>query len=267
MQLILLKLGGSLITEKDKPYTARFDIISSIVSQISKYNKEHFDTHLIIGNGGGSFPHRSAALYGTVDGFRDETSPYGSCRVHTDALELHFLLIKECIKKNLPVYSLQPSALFMTADKKPLYTSFAPVEETLKSSIIPFVYGDVILDTKIGATIYSTEEILSMIAMHYKEKKMYDSITIIHAGKFDGVYDTNGTVIPTITSKNFQEIKRNITHSENIDVTGGMLKKVTESLRLTEKGIDSYIINGEKENNIYNALKRHFEICTYITNT
>jgi isopentenyl phosphate kinase len=40
MELVLVKLGGSLITDKDKPYTARREVITQLVEQVSLIKEE-----------------------------------------------------------------------------------------------------------------------------------------------------------------------------------------------------------------------------------
>ena len=62
--LILLKLGGSLITDKTKPYTANIPVIKRLAREIHEAREEK-DINLIVGHGGGSFPHVSAKKYQT----------------------------------------------------------------------------------------------------------------------------------------------------------------------------------------------------------
>ena len=52
---IFLKLGGSLITDKDKPYTARTQVIADIAKEIVAARKTDPDMELLIGHGSGSF--------------------------------------------------------------------------------------------------------------------------------------------------------------------------------------------------------------------
>ncbi len=87
MELVLVKLGGSLITDKDKPYTARREVITQLVEQVSLIKHENPNLKLIIGNGAGSFAHQSANKYNTINGFSCDEEKLGFCLVHQDALD------------------------------------------------------------------------------------------------------------------------------------------------------------------------------------
>ena len=61
-ELVFVKLGGSLITDKTKPFTARMDIIKRLAEEIHEAKGEG-KLKLLIGHGGGSFPHVPAKKY------------------------------------------------------------------------------------------------------------------------------------------------------------------------------------------------------------
>lgn len=263
MKVILLKLGGSVITDKSKPYTARAENIKQIVSEVKQALHTDPDLRIILGHGAGSFAHQSAKKYNTIDGFTTSEERFGATVVRYDVMQLNTILIKECIGQQIPVFSLQPSAFIMSENKKPAPFSVDILLELLKKNIIPCVFGDVIVDTQLGSTIYSTDTIFALLA----EKLIQEDIEIdkiIHAGNYDGVLDVQGNVISEITPRTFDEMKEGVSSSHSVDVTGGMLKKVEESLKLTKMDITSVIIRGNKESNIIRALTTTDHIGTSI---
>lgn len=267
MNITLLKLGGSLITDKNKPYTARPAMIEQVVSEIATAVAAQPDLHLVLGNGAGSYAHQSAAQYKTIDGATSPEDMYGACVVHRDATRLHNMLIDACLEKKLPVYSMQPSALFMTENKQFCSGNYWILSTVLQNNMIPFLYGDVMIDKKIGATIYSTETLFAVLATFLPVVRDYQFTidNIILAGDYDGVYDEQKNVIPEINTANFTKVKKHIGNSEHLDVTGGMVQKVQESLSIAQKGIDSHIINGSMKGNIAKALNGDCSFGTRIT--
>jgi len=244
--LILVKLGGSVITDKSKPYTARHDIIERLAKEI-KHAKDH-GIEIVVGHGGGSFPHTSAAKYHTHLGLKDEKGWEGFEKVKEDAAKLNRIVVDIFMKNGINAVSVQPSAICMCENKKITNFQADIIKENLKNNIISVVYGDVSLDKKQEFCIISTEEIFSFLAPGLECKK------IILVGKVDGVLDENSKVIPKISRNNFDEIKKHLKTSDSTDVTGGMLHKVESMLKLAEQGIETLIINGEKENNLKDAL-------------
>ena len=63
--LVFLKLGGSLITDKNKPNTAQALVLARIAGEISATLKNNKGIKLLIGHGSGSFGHVAGEKYGT----------------------------------------------------------------------------------------------------------------------------------------------------------------------------------------------------------
>lgn len=252
MKIILLKFGGSLITDKNKSYTTRPEIIHQIISEIKEVYEKNPELKLILGNGAGSFAHQSARKFGTMNGFSENIGLLGAGIVHNDAVRLNQILVTECLKQNLPVFSLQPSSIFISENKEAVIKNLEIIDSLIDFNFIPFLYGDVIIDKKIRSTIFSTDKIFRLIGMYLQAKG--HKPTIIQAGNYDGVYDKNHKVIPKITNKNIGKMQSVILGSKSIDVTGGMKNKVQEMLKLASLGINSRIINGGVKGNLIKAI-------------
>jgi isopentenyl phosphate kinase len=76
-ELVLLKLGGSLITDKTRPYTPRLDKLADLATEIAQALRTHPHLLLILGHGSGSFGHTAAKKYGTKDGLPAPHPPGG----------------------------------------------------------------------------------------------------------------------------------------------------------------------------------------------
>ncbi|PIR63471.1 hypothetical protein CO051_03170 [Candidatus Roizmanbacteria bacterium CG_4_9_14_0_2_um_filter_39_13] len=252
MEIVCIKLGGSLITDKNKPYTARPQIITQLVTELKKAFQDNPNLNLVLGNGAGSFAHQSAQKYDTYNGFSTKEGALGACVVHNDAAKLNSILVEECIKQELPVYSLQPSAMMLANNRSLSDSYWSSLNVLLKKRIIPFVYGDVILDTSTGSTIFSTDTLFRIIGTYLKEQGY--TIRMIHVGDYSGVLDKDGQVISQITPDTYDSMKDALTSSESTDVTGGMKLKVEEMIKLAKKGVTSYIIDGTLPGNISIAL-------------
>ncbi|MBW6451189.1 MAG: isopentenyl phosphate kinase family protein [DPANN group archaeon] len=258
-KLIMLKLGGSLITDKNKAYTVRMDVIKRIVKEIHNARKKG-DFDLIVGHGAGSFAHQSASKYKTQHGIINNESYIGLAKVQDDAVKLNRILITELISAGENAISIQASSCAICNNSKILKWDTEPIKAMLDmKQILPVPYGDIGLDKSQGCCIISTEEILTYLA------KQLGSNRIILAGKVDGVLDEKNNVIPLINKENILEIKHNITGSDAVDVTGGMLQKVEIMLDVAKEGIDSEIINGNKEGFIERALLGETNLGTRIT--
>jgi len=249
--LIFIKLGGSVITDKSGEYVARKGNIARLAGEI-KSALEKTNTKIVIGHGAGSFAHIPASIYKTKEGLINDKSLFGMSVTEEAARWLNGIVIKEFISQKLPVFPFSPAS-FLISDAKVYSKSYLdPIKKALQIGVIPVVYGDVILDRQIGCTIFSTEKIFSILS---KDLRKDYKIRIIYVTDVDGVYDKNGRTISVISDKNINRLKSGIAGARGVDVTGGMLHKVEESLALAgETGIKTLIVNGTKMNRLKKAI-------------
>lgn len=246
--LILIKLGGSVITDKAKPFTAKTEIIRRLAGEIKKAREELKNTDIIVGHGSGSFGHTIAAKYQTQSGNINKKSLKGFCLTSETAVDINRIVLKEFLKAGLSAVSFSPMS-FTYSNK----TFLDPIYKSLELGLVPLIYGDVVFDVEKGFAIHSAEKTLSILAR--KLRKGYRIEKIIECGDTDGVYDVKSKTIPVITPKNFSEVKKWITGAKSTDVTGGMIHKVEESLKLArETGIPTILINGNKSKNLSRAV-------------
>lgn len=250
--IVLIKIGGSLITDKNKPFTVNQKALKIIAKEIKNVVSKT-DKQLIIGHGAGSFAHLPAKKYNTINGAETEKDFLGMAKVCDAACNLNRIVVKELLKAGLPAVSFSPLSIFISEGFKMKSLSLEPFKQLLKTSVLPVVYGDVISDSQKGCTIFSTERVLGYLGLQLK-KQGFEIEKIIHCGKTDGVYDQNGKTIPLINKENFEKHKKGLNGAGGIDVTGGMLHKVEESLKMAQKGVPALIIDGVEKGSLFKAV-------------
>ncbi len=233
-ELVLLKLGGSVITDKTKPFTARMDVIERLAAEIkSALDEQGDELQLIIGHGAGSFGHEAATKYQTHKGAIAPNSWTGFAEVAAVAAELNTIVMKALREAGIPAIKFQPSASTRTRGEQLMYLETFPLKEVLQHSLVPVVYGDVSIDAAQGMSIVSTEKLFDNLA------RELSPVRIILCGQVEGVYETDPTtdpeaeIIDTIDTDNWEEISAMLGGSHGVDVTGGMFTKVREMYRLT----------------------------------
>jgi len=251
--LIFLKLGGSLITDKNQPLTACPGIIQRIAKEIREALEENPELQLLIGHGSGSFGHATAKKYQTQDGGKDQKYWQGFSEVWRAARELDQLVVEIFHKAGLPVIAFPPSAGVIARNKEFVSWDIRPIEFALAHGMIPLVQGDVIFDTEIGGTIFSTEKIFEYLCDNLQPDK------ILLAGLDKGVYSdpaNQNDILPDITPENFMDVKSVLSGAEAVDVTGGMLAKVNLMLTLVrnQPSLQAQIFSGLEPGNIKRAI-------------
>ena len=251
--LIFLKLGGSLITNKDIPFSARKDTLRHLGSEISEALDTNPELQLLIGHGSGSFGHSIAAKFGTRSGIHSAEDWLGFQKVWWAAHQLNHIVIKEFQDLGLPIISLPASSSLVSSNKKVAQWNIQPIISSLKNHLLPMVFGDVVIDKELGATIFSTEELFSYLANTLHPNR------ILLVGKESGVfldYPRNQNLISLITPDTYPLISNKINTSTSTDVTGGMASKVRTMLDIItlEGNLSIDIFTGEEEGNLLKVI-------------
>lgn len=252
-QLTFLKLGGSLITDKHTPSTARPDTIASLVREIQYAKQQNPELQLILGHGSGSFGHSAASKYGTRQGVITPEGWRGFAQVWLQARKLNEMVIDALHNSGLAAVSFPVSAGAITADGEVSAWDLKPMKAALSNGLLPVVYGDVVFDTVRGGTILSTEDIFKHLARQFSPR------CILLAGLEPGVwadYPECSKLVDTITPETLDSILPALGSSAAKDVTGGMRSKVEEMVALVIEipGLEVFIFSGETQGLLAAAL-------------
>lgn len=255
--LVYLKLGGSLITDKRRPEAPRHEVLARIADEIRQARDARPEMRLVLGHGSGSFGHVAARRYGTRAGVRTPEEWYGFAVTGDAAARLNRLVTGALLAAGLPAWSIQPGAVSLCQDGHLVQGPEIPVRAALERGLIPLIYGDVVLDTVRGGTIASTEELFEWLAAFLPPAR------IILAGEVAGVFsadpqrDPQARPVPRITPTTYPAIRAGLGGSAGVDVTGGMAAKVDQALGLVQRhpGLRILICDGRTPGVIARALQ------------
>jgi isopentenyl phosphate kinase len=253
----LIKLGGSLITDKNTPKSVRLPILERLLSEIKVVMTQSPETLFILGHGSGSFAHYPAAQYGTAHGFRDNTSAFGMAVTQDSAARLNRIVVEKALEKQLPAVSFYVSNTVVTQQEK-IHSFYLDALETyLNHQLLPVITGDVLPDTDQGCMIWSADTILPFLGLEL-QKKGWQVNQLLHVTQTNGVWknptgDQDG-FFEIINGKNLSTVKQAMGVTSGTDVTGGMWTKIQEAHQLALQGVPSQIITGEIAGNMSKAL-------------
>lgn len=255
-ELVFVKLGGSVITEKARVETPRQDVIDRLAAEIAASRGACPDLLLVLGHGSGSFGHVAARRYGTHQGVHDAAGWQGFAQVAAAAARLNRLVWDALLAAGVPAWSLQPSASARCRQGELRWLDATPLEHALAHGLVPLVYGDVALDEAQGATIISTEQILAYLARRLRPARLILA-TVVH-GVFEGdpLQDPSALPVPRISAENWSTIRSALGGSHATDVTGGMLAKVEEMVAIARElpGLTVQLLSGERPGALQDAL-------------
>jgi isopentenyl phosphate kinase len=257
--LLIIKLGGSIITNKREKFKAKIKQINKICKVISELNKR-----MILVHGGGSFAHPIAKKYQLNLGYKSRDQLIGYSETKIKLIELSEIILKALKRSNLPSILFLPSSFIIAKNGRIFKIDLEPLKMLLDLSIVPLLSGDIVPDYEKGFSIVSGDQIATELALKLKAEK------VIFGCDVDGIFtkdpkkNKNAEIIPIIKPSMFKEIVKMISKSSCIDVTHGMLGKLKEGIRLAKNGIEAVILNLNNPNNLKRFIEGKKVLCSRI---
>ncbi|ANF22883.1 isopentenyl phosphate kinase [Thermococcus piezophilus] len=247
--MIIVKLGGSVISDKNVEKSFHEDVVSQIASEIAQfYPKENF----IIVHGGGSYGHPLAKEYNLREGIEPnpESKRIGFSKTHQAMLELNEKIINIFLEKNLPAFSVSTSSVFITEGGSVAYGNVEVLKRLIELRLIPVLFGDVAVDLKKGIDILSGDQIITYLA------KMLRPSKVIFLMDVDGIYDgkpDEGSLIWELKVREIDRLIERLSGSAGIDVTGGIANKLRETKEIAQFS-EVWFVNGKVSGRLSGAI-------------
>lgn len=220
MNLFIIKLGGSAISDKSRPLSYREDWVRSLGNLLNA--RLRTGDRFILIHGGGSFAHPLALAYG-LSKYRDYDQLVG---ISFTSAVLNYLSMRVTLtlaSVGLPIYPLRTGSIYIIKDGKPPQLLIDPMHmiELISRGVIPMLYGDVVVSDE-GFSIISGDDLMLDLGA-----KLRPSASIFLTD-VPGILDTNGNVVRELTERSVI----NERDARHIDVTGGLMRKVRSAIEL-----------------------------------
>jgi isopentenyl phosphate kinase len=212
------KLGGSLITEKERRETLDGAALDAAADAIADC-----EDRLALVHGAGSFGHHYAEKHG-VSVAEGTTDAGAALEIHGSMTTLNRFVLSRLHDRDVPALPVHPLSAGGRDAEAALEMPIPAVERMLGEGFVPVGHGDVIAHEDRGTTIISGDEVV----VRFAEELAADRIGL--CSTVDGVYDADGEVIDRIDD--FDAVADALGASDATDVTGGMAGKVRTLLDL-----------------------------------
>jgi len=235
----VLKIGGSILTDKNRGNAARFEEISRVAQEIASRPED-----LVLVHGAGSFGHIPAKMYGLPLTF----SPEGLRVTHESVARLSDLVVGALSRAGVDSLPVHPLSCLLLSNGRIDSFDLKPLRVMLKDGLMPVLHGDVAMDATRKAGIVSGDQLVSFLARALQAEVVAVGCDV------DGVL-LAGEPLAEITRSDLPKVEDAVGGSTGVDVTGGMRGKLQELLDLADMGTDSVIFNAAREGNIVRALR------------
>ncbi len=246
--LIIVKLGGSLITDKSRKFNLNTEVVKRLGRELTEAIRES-RVDLILVHGGGSYAHPVAKEYSASDGLRGKGGLKGFVETSKVVRMLCLDVLSNLMEGGLMAVSIPASSIFTTRSGKISTCNLEPMLSALRLGLVPITSGDVIFDRDLGFTVLSGDEISSYLAIRLRAKRL------IFAMNVDGVYVRDWATGGIKVAEEFShKMMIEPIGGEVEDVTGGIARKIEEGFAAAEAGVEVLFISGLAEGRLKNAV-------------
>jgi isopentenyl phosphate kinase len=250
IQPLIVKLGGSVITDKRKRFTVKRAVLNRLARELTVAKGP-----LVLVHGGGSFGHPVASKYKIAEGYGGPRQLIGFALTHRAMERLNAYVLEALQQAGIPAMAMQPSACVVVEDGRIKSMELRPLRKLLNLGLVPVLYGDAVPDLDKGMSILSGDQLVAQLACELGAKRIILGVDV------DGVYtanpktNKNAELIQEVSSSNWSSVEKQLIGVvEGRDVTGGIANKMRELLALSERGVEAEIVNAAKPNILRRAI-------------
>jgi len=254
--MLLLKLGGSVITDKRTYATFSEDITRRLIGELKLGLDGLRDSRAILVHGAGSFGHILAQEHSIHKGNHGGDNLNIVTRIRRDVRNLNLLVEELLLEKNITAVSMSPEAILHKEGEdifKPIPQGIGGLMTFIGEGFLPVLFGDVVADNDIGYSICSGDDVMNVLS-HLDEVER-----IIFVTDVDGIFrsNSNGTRGELIRETSPAGLLKDISTSNNeevADVTGSMYGKAEKIADMATRA-EVLVINGKVPGRLESAIR------------
>jgi isopentenyl phosphate kinase len=252
--MILIKLGGSVITDKSQYRTFRTETVARLCGEIAQSGQGVVVTH-----GAGSFGHVMAKKFHINEGLIDYNQIPAAAHVQYDVRDLSQMVVNQFRAANMPAVSVPPGSCFVMENGRLIATDTEAIKALAHMGIMPVLFGDVLMDRAKGFGICSGDQLMELLCDIFKPT------AIVFVSDIDGLYtddpktNPDAKLIEEVTPETLKNIKSGSTVD---DVTGGVVNKMESMLRMCKDGREVALVNGNVPGRLLALLSGEDVPCT-----
>lgn len=230
---VVVKLGGSVISDKKVPFSYRERRVRALGRAIAASG-----VPAVVVHGGGSFGHTVARKYG-LSSRASSPSARGVSETREAMLRLDAMVSASLTSAGLHPYTFSPFTLLdLEGGGGPSFLA-----RLIAAGATPLTFGDVVHDGR-GFRILSGDTICAELA------EMLGAERCVMALDVGGVLDERGRVVESLGAGATASLPPSLA-----DATGGIAFKVHEALRMASAGTEVRLVSGLKASEFSKALK------------
>ena len=248
ISMLLVKLGGSVVTEKARLRTPRRAAIRRLATELASVRQP-----LLVVHGAGSYGHILASRHRLKEGGSTSAKRAAAARVQADVRELDRLVVDALNRAGFAAVPIAPSVVLTLDDGGVSSMDLTPFLEFSSLGFTPVTFGDIVRDLRRGFSVCSGDLLMLELARAFRPDRA------IFAADVDGLFNADpkrrskAGLLETVSPADLGKIE--FSSARRTDVTGSIEGKVRRMFEIAEHVDECMIVNGNVKNRVRDALR------------
>ena len=265
--LTVIKLGGALLTDKQRPLTLHQPILNQVATEVRRCLDAALFDRLLLVHGVGSFGHFPVVQHRLHKGFKSPSQLIHLTYAQNSVMQLRLAIAEAFHNEGVPVCTIFPSSC-MSATGSVLKSSYLDtITGFLELGMAPLIGGDVLVDDQDGFCVYSGDKIAVDLALYFGASRLILTTAV------DGIYDRDPMSSPdarrferfSLSGEGGSSAQSDV--NLNVDASGAMegkLAAIQPARDAIAAGLRVYVISMRNEGNLLALLNGERGIGTQV---
>ncbi|MCI4371978.1 MAG: isopentenyl phosphate kinase family protein [Thermoplasmata archaeon] len=246
--MLLVKLGGSVLTDKARLRTPRRAAIRRLASELAASHQP-----LLVVHGAGSYGHILARKHKLNEGGSTAAKRTAASRVQADVKALDALVVDALMDAGFAAVPVPPSAVLSLDDGGVSTIDLTPFLEFSSMGFTPVTFGDVVRDMHRGFSVCSGDLMMLELARAFRPERA------VFVADVDGLFSADpkrhrdASMFDVVRREDVKTIAFEI--PPRADVTGSIEGKVRRMFEIADHVGECIIVNGNVKNRVRDALR------------
>jgi len=248
--LIVLKLGGSLLTDKSTPYKLREKVIKAVAAEIKECIDLGLIKSLVIVHGVGSFGHPPVLKYNLHKGFRNKDQLISMSKTQQIVNELRKAIAITFIEEKVPINLMHASSMIVGDKMMIVDHAFTSLEGFLSLGMIPLIGGDMMYDNSMGFSVGSGDQLAVVLSRVLHAKKLLFATDVSGVFDKDPKLEEHAQLLKEININEIEQLFSNQNETAKTDASGKMRGKIISLVSIKDQiqeGLEVVIFSMNKK--------------------
>ncbi|HUW91140.1 MAG TPA: isopentenyl phosphate kinase [Candidatus Nanopelagicaceae bacterium] len=257
-EVLVIKLGGSLLTDKSTEYKLKEDVIKAVAAEIKDCIDLGLIKSLVIIHGVGSFGHPPVLKYNLHRGFRNKDQLISMSKTQQIVNEFRKTIATTFLEEGVPINLMHASSMVVGSKMVITDYTFNSLKGFLSLGMVPLIGGDMMYDTSLGFSVCSGDQLAVVLSRVLHAKQLLFATDVPGVFDKDPKSEEHAQLLREININEIEQLFSNKNETAEADASGKMRGKLLSLASIKDQiqeGLEVAILSMKKKGVLKNYLK------------